>query len=131
MWTLEKKFSFEASHILPHHSGKCARLHGHSWKGTLVCSGKSLKQDGSEQGMLIDFSRMSAITKKLTDTYLDHYHLNDSLGLENPTSEEVARWIYEKVKPELPDLRAVIIEETCTSLCRYEPYMVLASEERS
>jgi 6-pyruvoyltetrahydropterin/6-carboxytetrahydropterin synthase len=121
MWTLEKKFRFEASHVLPHHGGKCARLHGHSWNGVLVCEGRALHTEGSQAGMLVDFDCMKQAIEPLVEEYLDHYHLNDSTGLESPTSEALAQWIYDRVKPSLPMLAAVIIEETCTSRCTYRP----------
>jgi 6-pyruvoyltetrahydropterin/6-carboxytetrahydropterin synthase len=121
MWTLEKAFSFEASHRLPHHGGKCSRLHGHSWKGRLVCSGDVLATEGSSAGMLVDYGTMSRAIEGIVETHLDHHHLNDTLELENPTSEEVARWIYQRVKAHLPTLVAVIVEETCTSRCTYAP----------
>lgn len=121
MWILEKEFRFEASHVLPHHDGKCSRLHGHSWKGRLICEGGELVQEGPRQGMLLDYSDMTKAIRPLVEEYLDHYHLNESLGLENPTSEEVARWIYDQVKPMLSSLVAVVIEETCTSRCTYRP----------
>lgn len=121
MWTLEKEFRFEASHVLPHHDGKCARLHGHSWKGRLICEGETLHQSGPKAGMLVDYHDMTSVIKPLVEEYLDHYHLNESLALENPTSEEVARWIYDQVKPQLPSLVAVVVEETCTSRCTYSP----------
>jgi len=120
-WTLEKEFQFEASHVLPHHQGKCARLHGHSWKGRLVCKGEKLNETGSQAGMLVDYSEMKKAINPLMDEFLDHHHLNDTLRLENPTSEIVAQWIFDKVKPQLPSLVAVIIDETCTSRCIYRP----------
>lgn len=120
MWTLSKQFKFEASHKLPLHDGKCSRLHGHSWTGYIVCSGESLQEQGAKSGMLIDYSTVGKIAKELCEDFLDHYHLNDSLGLENPTSEEIARWVYAKVKPFLHEmLKAIVIEETCTSRCEY------------
>lgn len=119
MWTLEKEFRFEASHVLPHHGGKCARLHGHSWRGRLVCRGEELHSSGPRSGMLVDYGELSAAIKPLLDQYLDHYHLNDSLDLESPTSEEVARWIFRRVKIHLPQLVSVILDETCTSRCIY------------
>ncbi len=118
-WTIEKEFCFEASHVLPHHDGKCRRLHGHSWKGRLVCEGDRLHESGPQTGMLLDFGRMSAAIKPLLEDHLDHYHLNESLALESPTSEAVARWIFEKVKVKVPELSAVIIDETCTCRCLY------------
>jgi 6-pyruvoyltetrahydropterin/6-carboxytetrahydropterin synthase len=120
-WRLEKEFRFEASHQLPHHDGKCQRLHGHSWVGRLVCEGSALHGSGPKQGMLTDFSDMKKAIHSLVEEYLDHWHLNDSLKMESPTSEEVARWIYNQVKPRLPELTAVILEETCTSRCEYRP----------
>lgn len=121
MFTLSKQFRFEASHRLPAHDGKCARLHGHSWIGWLHVRGPELQATGPKAGMLVDFSDLKSIVNPLVDEYLDHHHLNDTTGLENPTSEEISRWIYNHLKPNLPALVAVEIEETCTSRCRYEP----------
>lgn len=117
-WKLSKKFTFEASHRLPHHAGKCSRLHGHSWIGWLIVEGDKLRE-GSESGMLIDYGHMGDAVKVFVENYLDHYHLNETLELENPTSEEIAKWIFHRVKKWLPQLTAVIIEETCTSRCEY------------
>jgi 6-pyruvoyltetrahydropterin/6-carboxytetrahydropterin synthase len=86
----------------------------------LICKGEQLHEAGSKSGMLVDFSDMKSAIKPLLEEYLDHYHLNDSLKLESPTSELVAQWIFRKLKDKLPQLSAVVIEETCTSLCRYE-----------
>jgi 6-pyruvoyltetrahydropterin/6-carboxytetrahydropterin synthase len=119
VWTLEKEFRFEASHRLPHHGGKCARLHGHSWRVRVVCSSQDLHQSGPRAGMVLDYGDISEIMKPILQNFLDHYHLNESLALENPTSEEVARWIFKKIKPLLPTLNTIILEETCTSRCSY------------
>ena len=121
MWRLEKDFKFEASHRLPHHNGKCARLHGHSWIGKIVCEAKELQKDGPTRGMVVDFSEISKIMDPIIETFLDHHHLNDTTGMENPTSEEMARWLYEQVAPKLPQLTSIIIEETCTARCEYQP----------
>lgn len=120
MWTIEKEFRFEASHQLPHHDGKCRRLHGHSWKGRLICRSNSLQNSGPQRGMVIDFARLSEVVQPLVTEYLDHWHLNESLQMENPTAEEIARWIYNRVKAKLPELTSVVIEETCTSRCEYQ-----------
>lgn len=119
-WTLEKDFHFEAAHRLPHHEGKCARLHGHSFRGKLICRGKLLKEEGSEAGMLLDYSRMKEAIADLLRDYLDHHDLNETTGLENPTSEMLAKWIFDKVKTRLPELVAVEVQETCTARCTYE-----------
>lgn len=121
MWKLEKEFSFEAAHQLPHHDGKCKRLHGHSFKGRLICEGPELQPKGPQQGMLLDYAEMKRVIKPLLETYLDHHHLNETLKIESPTAEEIARWIFQRVKPTLPQLTAVIIDETCTSRCEYRP----------
>lgn len=118
-WELRKKFRFEAAHFLPHHDGKCKRLHGHSWQGEVVIIGNYLQQEGAKQGMVMDYSDLSRPVKAMVEGYLDHYLLNETLELENPTSEEVARWIYHRLIPDLPELQSVVIEETCTSRCVY------------
>jgi 6-pyruvoyltetrahydropterin/6-carboxytetrahydropterin synthase len=71
--------------------------------------------------MVQDFGDVSAAVRPLVENDLDHWYLNESTKLNNPTSEELARWVFNKLKPLLPLLVAVEIEETCTSACRYEP----------
>jgi 6-pyruvoyltetrahydropterin/6-carboxytetrahydropterin synthase len=121
MFQLTKTFRFEASHQLPAHDGKCARLHGHSWLGSVVVQGSSLHTDGPKAGMVIDYGDLKAALEPLVASSLDHWHLNDSTGLKNPTSEELARWVFDRLKAMLPSLVAVVIEETCTSRCEYRP----------
>jgi 6-pyruvoyltetrahydropterin/6-carboxytetrahydropterin synthase len=119
-WLLYKEFRFEAAHRLPHHDGKCRRLHGHSWVGRVYVKGQTLISDGAKAGMLIDYGDLQDYMQPLLDDFLDHYYLNESLGLENPTSELIAKWIYEKLEIlGLPGLWAVEIRETCTSGARY------------
>ena len=111
-----KEFTFEAAHRLPNvpEAHKCARLHGHSFRVRLVVTG-----DAPEPaGWVMDFGDLKARFKPLYDQ-LDHHYLNDIPGLENPTSENLARWIWKHLKPELPELSAVEIRETCTSGCIY------------
>jgi 6-pyruvoyltetrahydropterin/6-carboxytetrahydropterin synthase len=121
MWRLEKDFSFEASHRLPHHDGKCQRLHGHSWKGKIVCESFELETSGPKSGMVMDYGDMDKALSPIIEEKLDHWHLNDTTGLENPSTEEVARWIYNQLKPHLPLLTSIIVEETCSSRCEYRP----------
>ena len=119
-WLIYKEFRFEAAHKLPHHDGKCRRLHGHSWVGRVYVKGNHLIEDGPKQGMIIDYGDIKQYLKPLLDKYLDHYYLNETTGLENPTSEAVAMWIFEKLaEAGLPGLYAVEIRETCTSGCTY------------
>lgn len=111
-----KEFHFEAAHRLPNvPSGhKCARLHGHSFQVRLVVSG----QAAEPSGWVMDFGDIKAAFKPILDR-LDHYYLNDIPGLENPTSENIARWIWRELAPALPQLAQVEIRETCTSGCIY------------
>jgi 6-pyruvoyltetrahydropterin/6-carboxytetrahydropterin synthase len=111
-----KEFSFEAAHLLPNvpQGHKCGRLHGHSFYVTIYVSGEIDKHTG----WLIDFSEIKRIFKPIYDQ-LDHYYLNDIAGLENPTSENLAIWIWDKLKPALPMMSKIEVKETCTSGCIY------------
>ncbi len=120
-WFLTKRFVFEASHRLPKHDGKCARLHGHSWVLWVRVGGAELRETGAKQGMVIDYSDLKAAVQPLVDDFLDHWHLNDSLKMESPTSERVAHWVFHQLQPKLPGLVSVGIEETCTAHCEYWP----------
>lgn len=120
-YTLFKTFTFEAAHRLPLHDGKCARLHGHSWVGTAILEAEGTQDSGPETGMVMDFGKVSAAIAGLVEMCLDHHYLNESLGMTSPTCESVARWVYQALKPRLPLLVAVRINETCTSACEYRP----------
>ncbi|AFY71192.1 queuosine biosynthesis protein QueD [Thalassoporum mexicanum PCC 7367] len=115
-WIVYKEFRFEAAHLLPDHDGKCRRLHGHSWVCLVYVKVGQLIADGPKQGMAIDFADIKKYMQPILDNYLDHYYLNETLGLENPTCEAIARWLYEQLEQaKLPGLHAVEIKETCTS----------------
>lgn len=126
-YTLRKEFRFEASHQLMHHDGKCARLHGHSWVLVVEITGSRLATDGPKRGMLMDYADIKRVVKPLIDDALDHHHLNDTLSTDSPTSEFVARWVWNSVATAMfgnavaaADRLAIEVEETCTSACRYE-----------
>lgn len=121
LFKLTKRARFEASHVLPSHDGKCSRLHGHSWSVEVEVAGDMLYGGGPQIGMLHDFGRIGEPLKKLVEGRLDHYHLNDSTGLANPTSEELAVWIFNQLRGSIPELTAVVVEETCTSRAEYRP----------
>jgi 6-pyruvoyltetrahydropterin/6-carboxytetrahydropterin synthase len=121
MYRLEKSFVFQAAHKLCHHDGKCARLHGHSFVGRIVCEGRMLVIRGPKIGMLLDYGEMSGLLDAIIEQYLDHWYLNETLETDSPTSEFIAKWIYDKIKKHLPMLTEVIIEETCTCRCVYRP----------
>jgi 6-pyruvoyltetrahydropterin/6-carboxytetrahydropterin synthase len=113
---LFKEFTFEAAHRLPNvpEGHKCARLHGHSFVVRLSVDGPV----GDESGWVMDFGDIKAAFKPLYNR-LDHFYLNEIPGLENPTSENLARWIWRELAPSLPELSVVEIRETCTSGCVY------------
>jgi 6-pyruvoyltetrahydropterin/6-carboxytetrahydropterin synthase len=118
-FTLKKRFTFEAAHYLPHHDGKCRRLHGHSWVGWAELGGTELQTAGPQTGMVMDFDCVSTFVKPMVEEYLDHYCLNESLAIESPTSEAIAVWVFGHLKAKGLPLTAVTIEETCTSVCTY------------
>ena len=111
-----KVFTVEAAHRLPHvpEGHKCARLHGHSFRIELHLSGPVDPQ----AGWVMDFADVKAAFKPIYER-LDHHYLIDIPGLENPTSEQLAKWIWDQAKPLLPLLSAIVVHETCTSGCRY------------
>lgn len=112
-----KDFSVEAAHRLPNvpEGHKCSRLHGHSFLIRIVVEGEL----GETSGWVMDFSDIKAIFQPIYDQ-LDHHYLNDIEGLENPTSENLASWIWQRLKPDLPLLSCIEIKETCTSGCIYQ-----------
>jgi 6-pyruvoyltetrahydropterin/6-carboxytetrahydropterin synthase len=114
---LSKEFTFEAAHRLPNLPAehKCSRLHGHSYKVIVEVSGPLQE----EFGWVMDFGDIKVAWRDLDDA-LDHRYLNEIPGLENPTSEVLAVWIWDRLKGNLSGLlSAVIVRETCTSSCTY------------
>ena len=114
--TIAKTIHFEAAHRLPntpkgHH---CREMHGHSYTCEIQVSGPV----DANTGWICDFADLKNAFQPLLDT-LDHHVLNEIAGLENPTAENIARWIWERLAPRLPGLSALIIHETATSRCIY------------
>jgi 6-pyruvoyl tetrahydropterin synthase/QueD family protein len=110
------EFTFEAAHRLPYapEGHKCARLHGHSYRVELHVGGEV----DPTTGWIIDFAEIKKAAAPVIGR-LDHYYLNEIGGLENPTSENLARWLWRELRPVLPGLRQIIVRETCTSGCSY------------
>jgi 6-pyruvoyltetrahydropterin/6-carboxytetrahydropterin synthase len=115
-WEIARSFRFEAAHSLPHAPAghKCRRLHGHSFAVTIVVIGELAQPEG----WVCDFADLREAWRPLHDL-LDHRYLNEIAGLENPTSELLAAWIWERLAPGLPGLAAVEVAETCTARCVY------------
>lgn len=111
-----KKFSFESAHYLPNvpDGHKCKRLHGHSFEVSVFVQGE---QDEGK-GWVIDFADLKDMCEPVIDM-LDHALLNDINGLENPTSENLARWIWDRIAPKTQGLYKISVKETCTSGCEY------------
>ncbi len=116
MTEIFKKFTFEAAHMLPNvpEGHKCGRLHGHSFSFQLNLVGPV----DPHTGFVKDFGEVKDVIKPIYDA-LDHHYLNYIEGLENPTSENLAKWIYEKSFPLLPELVSVTVWETCTCGATY------------
>lgn len=114
MMELRKSFQFEAAHRLPHvpPGHKCARLHGHSFVAEIVVRGPL----DPHLGWVMDYADIKAAFRPIYER-LDHHYLNELPGLENPTSENLAVWIWRELKPVLPQLSEVVVAETCTARC--------------
>ncbi|MCE3003847.1 MAG: 6-carboxytetrahydropterin synthase QueD [Xanthomonadaceae bacterium] len=114
---IHKVFQVEAAHRLPNvpPGHKCARLHGHSFRIEVHVDGAL----DPTLGWVMDFADIKTAFQPIFDR-LDHHYLNDVEGLENPTSERLAVWIWDRLKPRLPALARIVVHETCTSGCTYE-----------
>lgn len=111
-----KVFHIEAAHRLPHVPAghKCARLHGHSFRIEVHVTGPL----SGDSGWVMDFADIKSAFAPIF-AELDHRYLNDVPGLENPTSERLAEWVWNQLKPALPPLSEIVVHETCTSGCRF------------
>jgi 6-pyruvoyltetrahydropterin/6-carboxytetrahydropterin synthase len=111
-----KEFRLEAAHRLPNvpPGHKCARLHGHSFRIGVHVDGPL----DPVSGWVCDFAALKSAFAPVHEA-LDHHYLNDVPGLENPTSEHLAIWIWARLKPALPALCRITVRETCTSGCEY------------
>lgn len=116
MYVVFKELRFEAAHRLPHVPADhpCARLHGHSYLVRVEVRGEL----DPKLGWVIDFARITEACAPLVSA-LDHRELNEVPGLENPTSEHLAAWIWTRLAPWLPGLDRVEVRETATSGCSY------------
>ena len=109
---IRKQFSFEAAHVLPHHDGKCSRLHGHSYRLDVTVAGP-LQSSGPATGMIVDFDALGVLVGSTVIDVLDHRSLNDVI--DNPTSENIVAWIWGRLEPKLPQLEELTLWETATA----------------
>ena len=113
---LARDFTFEAAHRLPNAppGHKCTRLHGHSFRVEVTCEGEM----DPTTGWLLDFADIKRVFEPLLEQ-LDHRYPNEVDGLENPTAENLARWIWARLRPSLPCLVQITVGETCATRCEY------------
>lgn len=113
---LKQHFQIESARFLPklEKSHPCSRMHGHSFKIILTLVGEA----DPHIGWVIDYNDIQAKMKPILEL-IDHRVLNEVPGLENPTSEYLAKWIYEKARGELPTLVRVTVAETPATECSY------------
>jgi 6-pyruvoyltetrahydropterin/6-carboxytetrahydropterin synthase len=113
---LFRVFQIEAAHFLPNvpEGHKCARMHGHSFRIEVHVCG----EPGADTGWVMDFADLKRAFQPLFEQ-LDHRLLNDVEGLENPTSENLAIWVWQRLEPELPGLDRIVVQETCNAGCSY------------
>jgi 6-pyruvoyltetrahydropterin/6-carboxytetrahydropterin synthase len=111
-----KVFKFDAAHRLPNvfDGHKCAQIHGHSFRIEIHVQGKA----DAHTGWVMDFADIAAACQPIIDQ-LDHKCLNDITGLANPTSENLAKWIWQRLKPVLPQLNKIVVQESPESGCIY------------
>ena len=113
---LLRRFSFDSAHSLPNvpEDHKCHRLHGHTFQVEIKVTGPI----GETTGWVMDFADLKKATQPLIEA-LDHRYLNEIEGLENPTSEHISIWIWDRLKPQIKELSAVTVHETCNTGCTY------------
>ena len=104
-----KTFTFDAAHRLPNlpETHKCRRLHGHTFKVEVHVNGALVQK----LDWVIDFGDILKIVNPVIEE-LDHNYLNDIHGIENPTSENIAKWLWDKIEPVLPVLTKIVVQES-------------------
>jgi 6-pyruvoyltetrahydropterin/6-carboxytetrahydropterin synthase len=114
--TLVKRFTFEAAHLLPQmpEGHKCRRLHGHSYAIEVSVEGEV----DARTGLVMDYGEITAAVKPFIEL-LDHRYLNEIAGLENSTSEVLAKWLWDRIRPTLRGVVCISVAETCSVRCEY------------
>jgi 6-pyruvoyltetrahydropterin/6-carboxytetrahydropterin synthase len=109
---IRKHFRFEAAHALPFHPGKCARMHGHSYRLEVAVRGP-IRTRGPARGMIEDFESIERVVGERIVEALDHQTLNDYI--ENPTAERIVQWIWRRLERSLSGLDELVLWETPTA----------------
>jgi 6-pyruvoyltetrahydropterin/6-carboxytetrahydropterin synthase len=114
--TIAKEFTFDAAHSLPNSDGPCQRLHGHTYRVTVIACGRTQPLDGrAEEGMVVDFTRIKEVYKRRIEARCDHQYLNETLPIERTTAELLAAWMLGELRAELEQVVAVRVSETPSS----------------
>jgi 6-pyruvoyltetrahydropterin/6-carboxytetrahydropterin synthase len=108
---ISKSFTFHAAHVIPHHRGKCSRLHGHTYQVDVEVEG-DVQLEGAEAGMVMDFDRIKRIWSEHLEPILDHQNLNETLEgkVTYTTAECIADFLLDSFRYHLGDLRAPLTE---------------------
>ncbi len=118
MYRLRVETTFDAAHnVLASFKGKCEKLHGHTWKIELFVVG----EEANQNGMVVDFGILKSALEKITRK-LDHTYLNDIKEIGNPTSENIAKYVFDNLKkilPKTPKLEKIRVWESPKSWCEY------------
>jgi 6-pyruvoyltetrahydropterin/6-carboxytetrahydropterin synthase len=109
---IRKHFRFEAAHVLPFHPGKCARMHGHSYRLEVAVRGP-IRSRGPARGMIEDFEKIERVVSDRIVAALDHQNLNDFI--DNPTAEKILLWIWQRLERPLTGLDELVLWETSTA----------------
>jgi 6-pyruvoyltetrahydropterin/6-carboxytetrahydropterin synthase len=114
---ISQAFTFEAAHWLPNvpREHRCNRMHGHSYRVEIRIEGPV----DPRSGFVVDFSDVEAAFGPLRER-LDHHCLNEVEGLENPTAENIATWIWDQLRPSFRDLSSVVVFETPNCWAEYD-----------
>ncbi|MFW6119579.1 MAG: 6-carboxytetrahydropterin synthase QueD [Petrotogales bacterium] len=116
MFYVTKEFTFDAAHKLVHYHGKCENLHGHTYKLRVTVFGEP-----DDEGMVMDFVELKELVKTKVLNILDHSYINDHI--DQPSAENISKWIYDRLKSSIDNNRRKLSEitlwETPTSFVRY------------
>lgn len=118
MLTVCRKFSFDSAHYLPNYKGKCSNLHGHRWTMEVELDGL-IQTEGSEKGMIMDFSFLKEIVEREVVSVLDHHCLNDTGLFDDPTAENITLWISKTLQRFIPTLVRIRLYESPESFAEW------------